>query len=136
MSSALRQLFMSRSIFEYSRQSLSVERENPVQMVSNCLQQSHLDKIASKPSSGEFRREMKNSSETCKAFPLILILQSSSHSSGNHECLGGWGREYAKIINRQVMKPLSSVFGDRKSIPILKITFFTKSSYNICPMQV
>ena len=71
VSIALWQLFMSRSIFEYSRQSLSVERENPVQMVSNCLQQSHLDKIASKPSKGEFRREMKNSSETCKAFPNI-----------------------------------------------------------------
>lgn len=24
--------------------------------------------------------------------------------SGNHECLGGWGREYSRIINRSQTK--------------------------------
>ena len=66
-------------------------------MVGKCLQQSYFDKI------GLFCRRIWKISDLYFLSQKSVLPISCNQTlifSGNHECLGGWGREYAKIINR------------------------------------
>ena len=76
-----------------TRQTLSA-KEPTVQMVGNCPLQHISTKLPPVTENEKFQTEILL---TKWKFYLQNIF------SGNHECLGGWGREYAKIINRQVI---------------------------------